>query len=200
MPSKEVVRCFKCPEDVGSRIRSELQSLFQVDVVGLLNPYSMLVLCTALFTEAYLVSDELLSIIKKLWSASRNPYSAGIYLGRLRRRKPCLIPSTMLASAVFSRLGRYVNSVVVSDSGLKPFLYGRDVLKASVIKAYPKILEGNPTFVLGIDGYVYGVGIAAASSEDLERLNESEVVVKNVFDVGWYLRGGTKPREKKFKI
>lgn len=200
MPSKEVVRCFECPEDVGSRITSELQSLFQVDVVGLLKPYSRLVLCTALFTEVYLISDELLNIIKKLWSAGRNPYSAGIYLGRLRRRKPYLIPSTMLANTVFSRLGRYVNSVVVSDSGLKPFLYGKDVLKASVIKAYPKILEGNPTFILGSDGYVYGVGIAVVSSEDLERLDESEVVVKNVFDVGWYLRGGTEPRERKFKV
>ncbi|MEM0361779.1 MAG: hypothetical protein QXY36_01420 [Sulfolobales archaeon] len=200
MPSKEVVRCFECPEDIGGRIRSELQLLFQVDVVGLLNPYSRLLLCTALFTEAYLISDELLNTIKKLWSAGRNPYSAGIYLGRLRKRKPYLIPSTILASAVFSRLGRYVNSVVVSDSGLKPFLYGRDVLKTSVIKAYPTIVKGSPTFVLGIDGYVYGVGIATTNGEDIGRLDESEVVVKNVFDVGWYLRGGTQPKEKKFKV
>lgn len=199
MPPKKVVKCFECPEDIRVKILSELYMLFQNNVIELLSPYNKLIICSGLFTESYLVSNQLMSAITKLWSAGRNMYCAGIYLGRLRRFKPYLIPSTMLANAVFSKLGSYVNSVVLSESGLKPFLYGRDVLKASVIKTYPKIRSGNYVFVLGSDGYAYGVGLAEVGDEEFNRLGELDVVVRNVFDVGWYLRGGTEPRERKFK-
>jgi ribosome biogenesis protein Nip4 len=105
----------------------------------------------------------------------------------------------MLANTVFSRLGRYVSTVVVSDEGLKPFLYGRDVLKASVTNVYPKLRRKDIAFVVGSDGYVYGVGISLVDDSTINDLGRNDVVVKNVFDVGWYLRGGTEPREKKFK-
>ncbi len=200
MPPEKTVKCFECPEDLRIKILSELHMLFQNDVAELLKPYSRLIICSALFAESYLISDKLMKAVTKLWGVSRNPYCAGIYLGRLRRSKPYLIPSAMLASAVFSKLGSYVNSVVVSESGLKPFLYGKDILKASVIKTYPKIVSGNYTFVLGSDGYVYGVGIAEVSGEEVGGLKDLDLVVRNVFDVGWYLRGGTEPRERKFKI
>lgn len=200
MRPKEVVKCYGCSDDLRRKILSDLLSIFQHDVTTLLKPYDKILICSGLFSEVYLVSDPLLKAVQTLWKVGRNPYCVGIYVGRLRGRKQHLIPSTMLAYAVFSKLGTYTNSVVVSDDGLKPFLYGRDVLKASVIKVYPKLMPNHYTFIVGTDGQLYGFGISATDEEGLKRLKDDEVVVKNVFDVGWYLRGGTKPREKKFKI
>lgn len=201
MPLKEALKCFSCFEvsRLCSRVLSELKRVFGVDVTELLSPYSELLLCSGLFTEVYLVSSDLLGVVNVLRRSGRVPYCVGIYVGRFRGRKPYLIPSTMLANIVFSRLGRYVSTVVVSDEGLKPFLYGRDVLKASVTKVYPKLRRKDIAFVVGSDGYVYGVGISLVDDSTINDLGRNDVVIKNVFDVGWYLRGGTEPREKKFK-
>ncbi len=202
MPLKEALKCFSCFEvsRLCGRVLSELRSVFDVDVTELLSPYSELLFCSGLFTEVYLVSSELLGVVDVLRRSGRVPYCVGVYVGRFRGREPYLIPSTMLANTVFSRLGRYVSTVVVSDDGLKPFLYGRDILKTSVVKVYPKLRRNGIVFVVGSDGYVYGVGISLVDDLMIKDLRSNDVVVKNVFDVGWYLRGGTKPKEKKFKV
>ncbi len=199
MPTKETLKCFECPEDLRARLVGELFNIFHRDITSVLTPYNKFLICSALFTEVYLVTDQLLQAVKALWRANRNPYSAGLYVGRLRKSKPHIIPSVMLANAVFSKLETYKNSVAISEEGLKPFLYGKDVLKASVVRTYPKIVPNNYVFVLGLDGQVYGLGISRVGEEEMGKLRDDEVVVRNVFDVGWYLRGGTEPRERKYK-
>lgn len=200
MPPKEVVKCFESPDDLRRQLIYELSSIFQCNIVEALTPYERLIICSGIFSEAYFVSDALLEVVKMLWERGRNPYCVGVYAGRIRKHKPYIVPSITLANIIFSKLGTYTNSVVVSEDGLKPFLYGKDVLKASVIKTYPKLIPNGYAFIVGPDGQVYGLGIAKVSDEELPQLNNNEVVVRNVFDVGWYLRGGTNPREKKFKI
>ncbi len=198
MPSKKVVRCARCINECREMIASRLTECFQADVLELMAPYNELIICSNGFSEVYLVSDKLLDVYLKLASKGRYPYCIGIYAGRLS--KGILIPSTMLADKVFKKLGTYVNSVEVSDTGLKPFLYGKDVLKASVTRTYPRLIKGRYAFVVGRDGYVYGLGISVVDEGELPYLRPNDVVIKNVFDAGWYLRGGTTPREKKYKL
>ena len=50
-------------------------------------------ICTGVFTEAYLLTESLLNAVTRLIGSGRVPYAAGIYVGRLRKVRPTFIPS-----------------------------------------------------------------------------------------------------------
>ena len=199
-PEEGLRKSPKCWRDQ-ERIRRELARLFgksqaEASLRGKV-PY----ICGGRFMEAYLVSGDFLRIIEKIEASGRYPYSAGIYVGRLRRRKPTLIPSADFLTYLYSVLGRPLRALTVSESGLKPFLYGNDILKASIIRCHPPIDEGEVVGVLGRDNVVYGVGLSKiASCREIQGLKPTDPVALNVFDVGWYVRGGTTLKERKFKL
>ncbi len=173
-----------------------LKGLFGSEVCELTN-YSVLI-CSGIFTEAYLLSSEVLEVVNVLLRAGRVPYSAGIYVGRVRRSPPRLIPSADFLGFIYEFLGSPRRAFKVSWRGIKPFLYGRDILKSSVIKCFDPVSRGEVAAVLGEDGLVYGVGISEVDGCDsLKGFGDLEVVVKNVFDVGWFLRSDS---ERKFKV
>jgi ribosome biogenesis protein Nip4 len=75
------------------------------------------------------------------------------------------------------------------------------VLRASVLECFEPLSKGEVVGIVGEDGFVYGVGLSVIDScQEIEGLRNVDVVAENVFDVGWYLRGGTKARERKFKV
>jgi ribosome biogenesis protein Nip4 len=156
--------------------------------------------CSGVFTELYALSQEQLRVFHKLTSSGRYPYSAGMYLGRLRKRKPLFIPSITLLHLLYHSTGKPVRALMIDKNGLKPFLYGGDVLKMSVIKCYPPIEKGEIVSIIDVDSFVYGVALSTINDCDLRGLNETSMVARNIFDIGWYLRGGTEPREKKIKL
>jgi len=199
MPSKEVVRCFRCSNEVRDFVLGEVGRLFNEDASMLLGSLNI-VICSGMFDEVYAVNNALHRVFNDLVRGGRYPYSVGLYVGRLRRLRPHFIPSVMLAEFIYGKLRYFVNAVKVSLNGLKPFLYGNDILKESVTNYFPKVVRGRVTFVIGPDNYVYGLGISTVNDYEIKGLKPTDVVVKNVFDVGWYVRGGTEVREKKFKV
>lgn len=206
MSVKEVLRCraggIECvvSVDLELKVLNHISRLFGPDVSRYVSSLGRVIVCSGIFSEAYLVSSELLGVVKELFRSGYVPYSVGLYLGRLRFSRPYFIPSVNLLEVIYRRFGPR-RALIVSESGIRPFLYGNDVLKASIISCYEPLSKGDVVGILGSDGYVYGVGLCMISScSDVGRLKELEVVAKNIFDVGWYLRGGTEARERMFKV
>lgn len=184
----------------GEEVFEHVGRLFSSKALSALEGYIPLY-CSGGFTEVYLLKPELVEAVRRLLRGGRVPYSAGLYAGRLRAEKPRFIPSHILVEKVYRVLGTPVRAVVLAEEGLKTVLYGRDVLRASVLRCFEPVEPGEVLSVLGPDGYVYALALSRLGScRSLEEMKPLDVVAKNVFDLGWYLRGGTKPRESKFKL
>ena len=187
-------------EDTAQFMEGVVARLFGGDAVKVFDGFSLLV-CRGEFAEAYLLRGEVVDLVKDLLGSGRVPYAAGLYAGRLRKSHPAFIPSVDFLSFLYSGLGGFRRALVVGERGLKPFLYGKDVLRASVIRCFEPLGRGEVVGVVGEDGFVYGVGLSAVNScREVSGLRNVDVVAENVFDVGWYLRGGTEARERKFKV
>lgn len=96
----------------------------------------------------------------------------GRWIGVLIRNKPYI--SINIYEDVY-RSGVFRASIVVSDMGCKAFLYGRDILKESIVSAHPPL--NNPVAVIdNSDNRVIGV---AEPYHD---------VYKNIYDLGLFIR------------
>jgi len=160
-----------------------------------------LMICEGIFKEAYLLDERVKQLVEKLLEVGKVPYSAGLYIGRLRRKRPTFIPSVNLLNKLHLILKRPYRALVVKKEGIKPFLYGKDILKASVVGCYAPIIKGDVIAVFGEDKQVYGIGLSTISScNEIKDLKRTDPVAIHVFDVGWYLRGGTEPRERMYTL
>ncbi|MCX8209102.1 MAG: hypothetical protein N3G79_05635 [Sulfolobales archaeon] len=151
--------------------------------------------------EVYLMRAELMHAVERILKSGRFPYFAGFYAGRLRSDKPRFIPSHVLLDRLYKHIGHPVRAVKISDAGIRVVLYGRDVLAESVVECFEPVEAGEVVSITGPDGYVYAVGLSKISScGEIGRLREKDVVAKTIFDLGWYLRSGTVPREARYKV
>ena len=203
MPAEEGVRGaaggIKCVLG-GDRVLKLIEYLLGPDARSIAESLGTVLVCSGEFSEVYLVSNLMADAIATLFKRGYVPYSAGLYAGRLRRSRPEFIPSVSLLQIIYDSVGPR-RAIEVSEEGLKPFLYGNDILRKSVTKCYEPVSRGEVVGILGSDGYVYGVGLSNVDScSELSKLRDLDEVAKNVFDIGWYLRGGTEPRERKYKV
>ncbi|MEM3948470.1 MAG: hypothetical protein QXM76_02630 [Zestosphaera sp.] len=156
-------------------------------------------ICSGEFQEVFLISRTLAEVVEALLTNGIDPYSAGVYLGRLRKGKPVFVPSTNVLQELYQVEGVLYNALVVAQEGLKPFLYGGDILRKSVVGCHPPLTKGEVVAVVGTDWNVYGLGISKIRGcDDLDTLKDLEEVAANLFDVGWYIRGEAR-RERKYK-
>lgn len=195
--AKEIKCYFTTYDELLKKTFNALEILVASEVL----PKHTVMICEGEFVEAYLINEELKHVIEAILASNRFPYSAGIYVGRLRKSKPYIIPSVDFLTLIYELKREYFKAVKIRDEGLKPFLYGKDVLKASVTECFPPLNNGDVIGVIGNDGYVYGVALSKVSDcNEVLKLNPNDVVATNVFDVGWFLRGETRVKEKKFKV
>ncbi|MEM0475139.1 MAG: hypothetical protein QXV93_07470 [Zestosphaera sp.] len=192
----------------GARVRCDKASV--ADFAGELPPHvseylvrryadATLLLCTGRFTEVFVLSKPLARVVDEVLSRGITPYSAGLYLGRLRKGVPRFIPSTNILQEIYDEIGRVINAFVVADEGLKPFLYGGDILRKSVLGCYQPVKKREVVAILGADMRVYGLGLSKVDScEELSEKRDLDEVASNIFDVGWYIRGEVRG-ERKYK-
>jgi len=204
MPNEEILKGsgggISCYIIEGRNVLDVIAKLFGFEAATLLRSLGKLMICEGVFKEVYIVSGELINVIKVIFKSGRIPYSAGLYLGRLRREKPKLIPSVNTIQIIYDKLG-FRRALIVREEGIKPFLYGNDIIKKSVIKCIEPLELGDIVGIVGEDNYVYGVGLSVIGScNELNSLKDNDMVARNIFDVGWYLRGGTEVRERMFKL
>ena len=104
---------------------------------------------------------------------------AGTYLGKIEGGK--FHPSFPL---LFMIADNAKNKVVVDDKAAWLFVCGRDIFKEGVLEAEGSRHKGAYTLILNRYGECLGFGIMA---KDLDKAKKG-VVIKNILDVGDFLR------------
>lgn len=183
----------------GDEVLAHIVRLYGEGALGALRGYTPMY-CSGAFTEVYLLHARLLEAVETILASGRVPYFAGLYAGRLRSARPKFIPSHLVIERVYRHLGRPVRAVRALERGIKAILYGRDLLAESASSCYEPVEEGEVLAVIGPDDYVYAIGVSrVAGCDGVAELKRTEAVAQSVFDLGWYLRGGTVPREAKYR-
>ncbi len=90
--------------------------------------------------------------------------------------KKTVLPSTSLARRILREHGLR-SAILVSDQGIKAFLYGNNILPQSVIKIYPST-TGTYTVIDSSDQEVVG----------FSKWNSRRNVYVNIYDLGIFLR------------
>jgi ribosome biogenesis protein Nip4 len=120
----------------------------------------------------YLLKGELRSI------ARNGFFYAGLYLGKVKKHKffPSFVLLKMLAETE-------ANRIIVDDKAAWLFICGRDIFGKRITALHGSRRKGDYTLILNSFGECLGFGRII---EDIDA--KTEVVVKNVSDVGDFLR------------
>jgi ribosome biogenesis protein Nip4 len=113
--------------------------------------------------------------------AGEDFYYAGTYLGKVKNGK--FFPSFNLLATLAKG---EANKVVVEKKAAWLFICGRDVFRKGVVAVRGSRKKGVHTLVLNEFGECLGFGKIIGSLD--EAAKESEVVVRNVSDIGDFLR------------
>jgi ribosome biogenesis protein Nip4 len=110
----------------------------------------------------------------------RDFYYAGTYLGKAKKGKffPSFNLLAMLAKGE-------ANKVVVDKKAAWLFICGRDIFRRGILAVRGSRKKGDHTLVLNEFGECLGFGKIVRS---LDRVAKAEVAVKNISDVGDFLR------------
>ena len=117
--------------------------------------------------------------LKKLVERVENWLFAGLYLGKIKGG--IFLPSFPL---LFMIAEQAKNRVVIDDKAAWLFICGRDIFKEGLVKVYGSKNRGAYTLVFNRRGECLGFGKII---KDLDKA-KSGVVIKNVLDVGDFLR------------
>jgi len=140
--------------------------------------------------RVFLLDKSCTSTLAKLARDSR-VCGAGILIGWLHNND--FIPSTQLFDFI-RRMGHRIGcSIIAKEQGVKAFLYGNDLLLASLEKVLEPAERGWYVAVLdSLDMVAIGIGKLLVSPQEIPMLiREGRMlvpVVKNVFDLGTTVR------------
>ncbi len=139
------------------------------------------------FNEIYAINEDAKEIIDEILEKKKHPYALGFHVGRIRKNK--FIPSLELGYAAVTKTNAYV---IVNDKGEKNFLYGKDIFTESVIDIGTNIREKQIVLVLNDRHEYTGIGraLGAITKRRDKILARRKVIIKNIIDLGWYLRRG----------
>lgn len=122
----------------------------------------------------FLLNEALLKV------AQKDFYYAGAYLGKVKNGK--FFPSFNLL-AMLTR--GEANKIVVKKKAAWLFICGRDIFRKGIVAVHGSNRKGDHVLVLNEFSECLGFGRIVSSCEGAV---ESEVVIKNISDVGDFLR------------
>jgi ribosome biogenesis protein Nip4 len=104
-----------------------------------------------------------------------------------------IYPSPWLLEDLYRCTGKIRSAIEAIQQGVKAFLYGNDLLVASVNKIHGPFKKGDIIAIIDpVDGRVIGVARAAMNPGEIERARSIgrlvDVAAKNILDLGWFLR------------
>ncbi len=114
------------------------------------------------------------------FTASRDYFYAGLYLGKLK--KGVFFPSFNLLDLLVPLAA---NKVVLDRKTAWLFICGRDVFRSGIVKVMGSKRKGAAMLVFNVFGECLGFGRLLGG---LDTAEEGRVVVRNVLDVGDFLR------------
>ena len=184
MPAKSLTFEEASPEELTLIARAYLEK-FGIDLKDVFRANKVIVSKNDRM-EAFLVSKDVFKAYEVV-KRTREPYFLGLYLGYFKGSS--FMPSAEGITCFSDRLPSR-KRVVVSEKAEQLFLYGRDVLKGSIVYIERNLRRGEYVAIVNERNEVLGIGKLAVDAELIDRLDAQEVVIENVFDKGWYLRRG----------
>ncbi|MHA1628605.1 MAG: NIP7 pre-PUA domain-containing protein [Candidatus Heimdallarchaeota archaeon] len=119
-------------------------------------------------------------------NAQISPYSIGITFGEIKNRKILLSLGGAEELCTISR-----KKLKINETAEQLFLYQRDILSKSIIEYPTHVNKGQKILVTNPQGDCLGVGQLLLSREEVAKVENAErIAVKNLKDLGWYLRKG----------
>lgn len=177
----------KAPDKVVMSIKRKLFKMFGKDNVEKILDDKIIIMTIGgprqeLFLASKHMTDFLYNVIKEI--LNKEPYALGLFLGTFSKRK--YKPSLDICEKLY-KISK-INAIMINEHATILFTYGRDVMAGSVIRIYPPLSE----VVVVVDPEENVVGLCRVLSNHLvwKRLKENTIICKNIFDKGWYLRGG----------
>lgn len=172
--ARYIAKCF------GSEVSSLIDKEYTV----------LIIVGSRLRCRVFLLDKSYVPMIYRLARDSRI-CGAGILIGWLHGNS--FIPSTQLFDLVHHMGFRIGCSIVAKEQGVKAFLYGNDLLLASVEKVLEPAERGWYVAVLdSLDMAAIGIGKLLVSPHEISVLiREGRMltsIVKNVFDLGTTIR------------
>jgi ribosome biogenesis protein Nip4 len=113
---------------------------------------------------------------------SKDFYYAGVYLGKLK--KGVFFPGFNLLALIGDN--KDANKITLDERTEWLFIVGRDVFKRGIVEVTGSKKRGDYTIVLNQHGECLGFGKVLHNIH--EEMNKREVVVKNISDIGDFLR------------
>jgi len=120
---------------------------------------------------------------------SQDFFFAGTYLGKLRRG--ILFPSFNLLAMIAER--KEANKIMVDDKTEWLFIVGRDVFRRGILKVTGSAKKNAYTLIVDKYGECLGFGRILDTLDEVK--NQGKVAVKNVSDIGDFLRRERKLRD-----
>ena len=177
-------------EDVG-RVEKYLRRCFGLEVAKRLRASSMLVLDSR-GGAVYSVPRDRYELLKDLGLDPDLVVAAGTHIGWMV--EGMFVPSVGLFRLAKSLAGEVRGcAAVCTEQGVKAFLYGNDILVASIKRVIEPFERGLFVAVIDdVDGEVIGVGLAVVDSQQIDELRKRgailEPAILNVFDLGASIR------------
>ncbi len=132
----------------------------------------------------FLLNDTLKDLTTRI---PQKYYYAGVLLGALRNN--VFLPSFPLISMIAEKVR---NRIFVNDKTAWLFICGRDIFKEGITRIEGSPKKGDYTLILNKHNECLGLGVLKQPPQEAEK----GVVVKNIFDLGDFLRREQKPNPK----
>jgi ribosome biogenesis protein Nip4 len=113
---------------------------------------------------------------------SKDFYYAGVYLGKVK--KGVFFPGFNLLEMIGDRTD--ANKIMVDKRTEWLFIVGRDIFRRGIVEAKGSKKKGDYTIMMNQHGECLGFGKILRNID--EEMNKHEVVVKNISDIGDFLR------------
>ena len=153
----------------GSKVFEKIQSRFRIYKSSNFKAFFLIEAGNKLLNELALIFESI--------------YSIGCPFIELHRNTPII---NLAAIQVISPLTS--NKIQITDKAIQLLIYGRDIFNNSIIKFEKPLDKNHHVIITDSEGRAYGMGKLLYSCEEFKKLPGTTVVIKNILDVGFYLR------------
>lgn len=165
-------------------IKTQVTKSFNIKEFETIITPSEMIIGIGNWKEVFLVSNQLIGIFHE-FKDYRNPYFIGIHFGDINRDK------FRISLEGISLISEYVEEkTILNDSGEKKVIYGRDLSKQDIHYIPTHIQKDELSILINEKKEVLALGKYLFKKEEIELLNNTQKIIKNIIDIGWYLRKG----------
>jgi ribosome biogenesis protein Nip4 len=165
-------------------VKDAIDSLFGEKVADYLIQNKKLIIGEGKWKEVFLVSDELFVLFDTIID-KKQPYSLGMQLGDLDKSK-----KFKLSLEGLFEVAKYTShKIKLTEHGTQHLTYGRDLPFSATEKLFYETKKDDYVILLDQNGYPIGFGKILHDFEEIQK-TPSKVWIKNLQDIGWYLRKG----------